>query len=256
MTEGTQIQGQLSSSSDWDVFSIEITNSGAASLDFDSPTNSLSDYFFVGIYDHEYNLIDYQHSGKDISFSTSYISAGTYYVGVHASDYYNADKYSLLVNLSESEDYSLESEENNTFNAADRLQLGTEITGQLSSSTDWDVFKFTLSSPGLVTAAFDAPTNSSTDYFFVGLYGSDYEIIAAKYTGKDLTFNTGVDQAGVYYAAVYTGSNYTNESYGLTLSTQANNLSGVETEKNDTFEKADNIELGSAVKGQLISEND
>ena len=256
LSAGTQIQGQLSSSSDWDVYSIDITNSGAASLDFDSPTNSLSDYFFVGIYDQNYNLIDYQHSGKDISISTSYISAGTYYVGVHASDYHNANTYSLLVNLSEGEDYSQESEENNTFNAADRLKLGTEITGQLSSSTDWDVFKFTLSSPGLVTAALDAPTNSSSDYFFVGLYNSDYEIIAAKYTGRDLTFNTGVDQAGVYYAAVYTGSNYTDERYGLTVSSQVTGLSDFETETNDTFEAADNVEVGSAVIGQLLSEND
>jgi small basic protein len=256
LTEGIEIQGQLSSSSDWDLFSIEISSPGAASLNFNTPTNSLSDYFFVGIYDQNYNLIDYQHSGKDISFSTSYISAGMYYVGVHASDYYNANSYSLLVNISQGEDYLTESEENNTFNSADRLQLGTEIIGQLSSSTDWDVFKFTLNSSGLVTAVFDAPTESTSDYFFVGLYNSEYEIIAANYTGRDLTFSTGVDQVGVYYAAVYTGSNHTDERYGLTVSSQVTGLSDFETETNDTFEAADNIDVGSAVKGQLLSEND
>ena len=54
-----------------------------------------------------------------------------------------------------------ETESNDTFSDADVLSSGTQLTGQLSSSTDWDVFAITAASAGTISVNFDAPTNSS-----------------------------------------------------------------------------------------------
>ena len=122
-----------------------------------------------------------------------------------------------------------ETESNDTFSDADVLSSGTQLTGQLSSSTDWDVFAITAASAGTVSVNFDAPTNSSySNYFYVSLYDAEGNVLAAQRTGKDTSFDVGVESAGTYYAGLTTADFHSSEGYLIqTKSRVVINLKGM-----------------------------
>ena len=77
------------------------------------------------------------------------------------------------------------------------LTDGQELKGQLSTSSDVDLFMINIASAGTIEVEFDAPTDSSYyDYFTVSLVQSDGTILAAQETGKDTSFSAGVGAAG------------------------------------------------------------
>ena len=49
-----------------------------------------------------------------------------------------------------------ETESNDTYADADTLTSGSEVTGQLSSSADWDLFAITAAAAGTISVSFDA----------------------------------------------------------------------------------------------------
>ena len=53
-------------------------------------------------------------------------------------------------------------------------------------------------------------------------------------TGKDTSFDLGVDGAGTYYVGITTADFHKSEQYGLTVSAAAGSVANVETESNDT----------------------
>ena len=217
LSSGQQIKGQLASSSDRDVFSITTSSSGILKIDLDAPTNSYSDYFNVSVYDRSGNILAAQETGKDTSFSVEVESAGTYFVGLTASDYHNGEQYSLTILTSYDGLSYKESESNNTMLLADSVEFEKEIKGQLSSYFDNDIFVLTTASAGSISIDFYAPTNSTySDYFYVSLYDSSGNVLDAKTTGKDTSFSSSIDAAGNYYVEVQSSSNYIGDEYNLT----------------------------------------
>jgi len=146
-----------------------------------------------------------------------------------------------------------ESEPNNTRNSADSVPLGAPITGALSTSSDLDVFSVMLPAPGSVTLIFDAPTNSSDDYFRVGLHDGGGLPLSIFETGGDGTVTIGAPSAGTYYVIVSSGASYDPGQYSLTVSHAAGPTVGFESEPNGTGANADSLALGSPIKGQLYS---
>ena len=69
-----------------------------------------------------------------------------------------------------------------------------------------------------MSVSFDAPTNSYNDYFFVGIYDSDFERLATEQSGKDFSISADITNGGTYYAAVHSGTYYNNENYKLSTS--------------------------------------
>ena len=63
-----------------------------------------------------------------------------------------------------------ETESNDSAATADVLSSGQEIKGQLSSSSDRDVFSITTTSAGTLKIDLDTPTYSTGNYFSVILW--------------------------------------------------------------------------------------
>ena len=164
-----------------DVFAIDATAAGSLEVSFDTPTNSsYTDYFAVYLYDSAGNVIGGQNTGDDISFTAGIEAAGTYYAAVSSSTYHNSEEYGLTVTTSNTIG-GAETEANGTYATADSISSGTQIKGQIYSSTDLDVFAIDATAAGSLEVSFDTPTNSSyTDYFAVYLYDSAGNVIGGR----------------------------------------------------------------------------
>ena len=91
------------------------------------------------------------------------------------------------------------------------------------------------------------------DYFFLGVYNSNGEIIAAQNSGKDFSISTGIPSSGTYYIALTASSFHNNEDYKISLSADYNSVNNLETEVNNTILLADDIAFGEEIQGQLLS---
>ena len=220
LTLGTSMTGQLASSTDIDWYRFTTTSAGVLSFVFDVPTNTSTEYFRLGLYDTAGVLLSLFSTGVDKTYTASAPAAGTYYlaVDVPSSYFYNGGSYNLTANHTPGSTTGFESEPNDTIATADTLALGAPITGQLSSSTDQDVYKLTVSAAGTFSLIFDVPTNTSTEYFRLGLYDTAGVLLSLFSTGVDKTYTASAPAAGTYYLAVDVPSSYfyNGGSYNLT----------------------------------------
>jgi hypothetical protein len=141
-------------------------------LIFDVPTNSGLDYFQLGLYNASGTLLNQFKTGTDKTYQVSVPATGSYYVAIQNANYYSGDSYNLTANYTVGSSSSFEAEGNNSISIANSMGLGSPITGQLSTSSDVDYYKFNVSASGMVNLIFDVPTNSGLDYFQLGLYNA------------------------------------------------------------------------------------
>ena len=255
LSANQKMSGQLFDSSDVDFYYIEATQAGSLTVNFDAPTNSsFTDYFKVTLQDPEFNTLSSFETGQDGELTAAVESAGYYWVRVESTDYYHDDRvYGITAALS-SQVGSVETESNDTLASADEMQLGTQLTGQLSSSTDVDFFRISFDQSGIFSLALDTPTSSTfTDYFKIGIYNETGTEIANFSTGKDSEWEVGVD-AGNYYIGVspYSAYAFSSGNYGLTA--QAAVVGDFEDEPNEKI--ANWITPGIQKYGQLSSYSD
>ena len=104
LTDGSAISGQLSSTSDSDLFYLSVNSAGALSVSFDAPaTNTLYsenyNLFDVAVIDADDNILASYQTGKDISFAVAAPSAGDYFVKITYGDansaYFDSGQYSV-----------------------------------------------------------------------------------------------------------------------------------------------------------------
>ena len=92
---------------------------------------------------------------------------------------------------------------NTTRATADALIAGSQIKGQLFSSTDIDYYSFAAKSAGSISIDFDPAINSSyQDYYTVSLLDTSWAVLASQDVGKDTKSSAGVASAGTYYVSV------------------------------------------------------
>jgi Ca2+-binding RTX toxin-like protein len=255
LTLGTSMTGQLSTSTDEDFYKITVSSAGTFSLIFDVPTNSSSEYFRLGLYDSAGNLLSLFSTGVDKTYTAAAPAAGTYYLAIDVPSYnYSGGAYNLTANHTPGGN-NLEQEPNDDL--ANALFAGKQIRGQLSSNVDIDWFSLSVTQPGDLQIAFDAPTNSSSEYFKVWVLDSQGNVLAGRSTGMDISFSAGAPVAGNYFVAVTTsnGYAYTGDQYGLTVTPISSNVNR-ESEINDSTTAADPLLLSTAIVGQLSTASD
>ena len=262
LTLGTAVVGQLANSADLDYFKFTVTGAGTLSLIFDVPTSSaFSDYFRLGLFDASGALLNLFATGQDKTFQVGAPAAGTYYVGIESwgSTYYDDGSYSLTVNYTPGSGAGFESEPNGVLAAADAINLGTAVIGQLAVNTDVDYFKFTVTGAGTLSLVFDVPTSSAfSDYFRLGLFDASGALLSLFATGQDKTFQVGAPTAGTYYVGIDASSAtyYDDGPYSITVNYTPGSGAGFESEPNGVLAAADAINLGAAVIGQLAVNTD
>ena len=259
ITSGSVTKGQLWWQTDTDYYKISTSSASTISIDFDAPTNSsYNDYFKVSLLNASGTILASQDTGKDISFDTGVDSAGDYFVLIQDSTFLSTDEYSVsaTVTASAANDNTAETEDNNNFATADTIEMGKAITGQLSSSSDFDYFKFDIAQASTLQLAFDAPTNSSyNDYFTSAVLDAAGNTLSSHRGGSDITFSTALNAAGTYYIQITDSTFHDSGQYSITASLTSG-TSGVETETNDSIGTADVMSSGGSTKGQIRSNSD
>ena len=149
-----------------------------------------------------------------------------------------------------------ETEPNSTFATANPAAMGLAVTGQLATSGDLDLYKVTLISAGTLSVIFDVPTNSTADYFKLGLYNSGGSMLSLFSTGVDKTYTVGATAGGNYYVGVSSATYYSSAQYSLTVTNTAGGSAGYEAESNNTLATANSLTLATPVVGQLSSDAD
>ena len=153
--------------------------------------------------------------GSDITFSTALSTAGTYYIQIEDSTFYNGGQYSLTGSLTNGTS-GIETESNNSRSTADVISSGSSTKGQIRTNTDQDFYKISTDGAATITIDFDAPTNSSfNNYFKVALQNASGTVLASQDTGRDISFDTGVDSAGDYYVVIEDSTFLTTNEYSF-----------------------------------------
>jgi DUF971 family protein len=250
---GTAISGQLSNENDWDVFAITFDETVSATLSFDAPTDSGLNYYFIGVYDQNYDLVDYRFTGTDTTFQSDAVPSGRYYAAVTSDEYLSSEAYSILVNAAPYVSANSESEDNGSFETADRITLDTQISANLSSATDVDFFRLAAPGYGALEVTFDAASEQAEKNYYLAIYNDNFELLTAKTFGGDTSVSAGLSEAGATYVGIYSGSVFTNETYSISVSHTDDESTGFETEVNDYFSTADAIFSGTSIVGQLSS---
>ncbi len=267
ITAATQISlnqtynGSLKSSDDVDFYQVKLTKKGYVNLVFGHEllANVSDNYYHVYLYGDDGSTLysEFDSVGNAVSYTDTKIGleAGTYYIKVVYKAYYDDGTYSLQVKFKSASNW--ETESNDNVNLADKISLDKWYNGALSSSSDVDYYKFTISESGYSTISLKH-TNlaDSNTYYYVYLYDSSF-------TQLTVLSSTGFEESkalekyglgkGTYYLKVTAldtknlATNYSNEPYAIKVSHKA--VSNWETENNNKFNLADKVKLGTPISG-------
>jgi len=258
--------GNLSKSNDVDWYKFTVSQNGYFSVSFSHTTlDNSRTYWVFRLYDSSgSSYIDGVSSSysvygnSDITTNTYGVKAGTYYIKI-TDDYYSDAQYSIKVNFTAASNW--ETENNNSKDTADEIKVNSEYNGALTTSSDVDWYKFTVSQNGYfnVTFSHDALENSR-NYWVLRLYdgtGASYiDGISSSYSvagNANVTTNTFGIKAGTYYIKV-------NDDYhsGIPYKIKVNftAASNWETENNNSKDTADEIKVNSSYNGALTTSSD
>ncbi|MBR3819662.1 MAG: hypothetical protein IKJ41_11045 [Clostridia bacterium] len=149
-----------------------------------------------------------------------------------------------------------ETEENNTFETADALGVGTSIKGKIADADDEDYYAVTVENSGLITVtlAHDVKTNAdaTASYFEVIVYDAEKaQIDSFKSTGADATASVDFSVIpGVYYIYVK-WDRVLDDTLEYVLSAKINKAALFETEPNDMISQATALTLSKKGDNKL-----
>ncbi|MBQ6843435.1 MAG: fibronectin type III domain-containing protein [Agathobacter sp.] len=187
------------------------------------------------------------------------LPAGNYYIKVNSDDYegnyeyeYSAETYTIRVNYKASENWERES--NDSISNADVIALNESYNGANQFSDDVDYYKFTLKDAGKVNISFKHPAMvASGRYWMIRVYNANTKHLLSSQIYAEYTEAISVDiglPAGDYYIKInsddYEGNyeyEYSAETY--TIRVNYTKSSKWETEDNNSYETADDVEIGT-----------
>ena len=121
LLSGNEINAQLSSSSDVDIYSISIEGEGQIEVDFQPPSGVSSDAFSISVYDSNNYLIN---SYSSTNSTTSINNSGKYYIEVKSGNTFSNENYGLTATTKIIETIpNDEFEPNNSFSTAANISL-------------------------------------------------------------------------------------------------------------------------------------
>ena len=142
-----------------------------------------------------------------------------------------------------------ESEPNDSISTADSISTNSTVYGVSNTGSDYDYYKFSLSSQGYITITMNHAQLDS-GYWYVYLYDTNgnqmyYWKFNAAYASNS-TEKIGLP-AGTYYVNIECGSYVKGVDYNLKVNYTKTNY--WETESNDSRTKADNISVNTTYYG-------
>jgi hypothetical protein len=140
---------------------------------------------------------------------------------------------------------------------ANAINLGDTITGALSSATDYDFYKVTLSTDGVINL--DVSVTSQSDWgYTVKVLDANGTVLGTDYFGYYSTgdsFSVGA-AAGTYYIAVTSSNAYSSNPYTIVTSAGLGSASDYEKEGNNTLALATAVSMDHVITGQRAAPGD
>lgn len=146
---------------------------------------------------------------------------------------------------------------NDSFSTAKVISTNTSYTDNLSTSSEQDYFKFTLSSSSMIAVNFNHTyIDSGSTYWVVRMYDSSYqELLEFNVKGNSinsLSASTGL-ASGTYYVKIG-NYNYDNRNYTFSLNATTSNY--WEKELNDDYTHASYVSVNNKYSGSLMRSSD
>ena len=256
----TTVSGNLTSSSDKNWYSFELSAAGVIRISFEHEViASTSSYWSICLYD-ELGLTvydDLRSIGKENTTGEEIgLPAGKYRLRVTSASGYSDKAYSLKVNYTKSSYW--EKELNNSYDKASSISLNTTYSGSLMSSGDYDWYSFVLPNDGVIQLSFDHPVIASTGtYWAVNLYDElglkVYDQLTVKGNENAVGEEIGLP-AGKYCLKILQSNSFSDKTYSFRV--RYTKSSVWEKELNDGQDTATPIALDTKYSGSLMSSND
>ena len=224
LTTNVQMTGQSSSSSDYDFFKLYASGQGTAQFSLILPSNNYSSYY-VNIYDSSGALQKSYTTSSSATYSVVSQSSGYSYISVNSfstADY--AITGSFLANSNVNAKNEVES--NGSMGTANLLTTNVQMTGQSSSSSDYDFFKLYASGQGTAQFSLILPSNNYSSYY-VNIYDSSGALQKSYTTSSSATYSVVSQSSGYSYISV---NSFSTADYAITGSFLANS-----TQRNPTY---------------------
>ena len=264
----TSVTGNLSSSSDADWYKITVPQRGVISVDF-KHDNLYDDRYYWSISLFKSNgstrvsegSASYDVKGnEDLKLPEFGVSSGTYYVRIEDKNVFSSANYSFQVTYSENAYY--ETENNNSTNAADLIELNTVYYGGINQSSDVDWYKVIVTENGTISVDFKHENlYDNRNFWIIELYHSDGSSKVSGYnstyvwgTNNSVSYEFGVSAGNTYYIKISDGDYFSSTTYSFSVIHKKNEY--YETETNNSFGKATPIEFGQRYYGSITHNGD
>lgn len=257
-----EYHGNISSEEDEDYYKLTIANSGKINISFQHNKVDTTDVFWIvcltdGNEEDDIVLIKSNGASAVEDSDAARIPAGDYYLKIYP--YYHSDQeYAFTVNFIE-EDGLYEKEKNDELSNANSININTSYIGNIETDKDVDYYKFSVNNKGKINISFEHDKIDSGDAFWTlslldGI--SDDTILQLESIGKEalLQSDWGRIPPGEYYLKIKPYY-YLNTDYKFTINFVEEG-DGVESEKNNDFDNANNISLGTNYVGNIQDNRD
>lgn len=234
-----EYSGTIRTNKDTDWYKVSAETDGYISFNFKHENYENSNVCWkVALYDSEGKnvIVNYDFKGNEDTDFTGInigIVKGDYYVSVAPASSMSSVVYSLKVNFTKSDTF--ESELNNSYTAADTIDVNTEYTGDLLTSNDQDWFTFTTEKDGFISMLFNhKAVENNSNCWDISLYESDGQTLIYNFKSSGNVIDTKSHDigiaAGTYYVKIKGSTNWLSEEYNMT----------VKFTESDAFEKENN----------------
>lgn len=248
----------LLSDSDVNWYQFTVQEAGYIWLEFKHDyIESSNTYWKSYLYDASQNeLANYSFSGNTTSYVQGKIGvpAGSYYLKF--TDYnYSEKNYNITIHYTESDEW--ETEFNDELEMADAIEVNKTSYGSMRKDEDVDWYEFTVPESGYIWIEFQHDhIESSNTYWKSYLYDENVSsLVEYSFAGNTTSYVQGKIgvSSGTYYLKI-TDYNYSDKNYNITVNYSESDE--WETEFNENFETADNIEANSNYYGTLRNSDD
>ena len=260
------ITGSISSSSDVDLYEVEVTGAGQLTVSFKGLGYESTGWIF-GVIDASGEVLtsrvcDREECERGVSSFVGISLAGTYYVQVvsELSSSNPDSSYEFSVAYS-SEIGGVELEPNDSLSAAQVVGFDEAITGSISSSSDVDLYEVEVTGAGQLTVSFKGLGYESTGWIF-GVIDASGEVLTSRVCDREecergVSSFVGISLAGTYYVQVVSelSSSNPDSSYEFSVA-YSSEIGGVELEPNDSLSAAQVVGFDEAVTGSISSSSD
>ncbi len=262
----TDYTGSTITGSDADWYKFSVDKKGYTQISFTHDTlESSSVYWVVNLYKSDgttlIHSIDVKGNAETSKFPKISLETGDYYIKVMCNNIYTFSNMNYFLNAGFTADDTWETEPNDKKTEASAIKENTTYTGTIMNGNDADFYKLTLDEAKVLNINFEHDTiDDSSVYWIAGLYESDGTTLINSFQIKGnegSVKNTSVSlDKGTYYLKVSPRSSYSYLSYEYYLTVNTKSPKNWETEKNDTKNTANAIELNTSYNFSSMSSDD